>query len=281
MNNSMKKRIGIYSVLDKHKDLTKRMNEDARYNLTNKLDEADDENNLENPDQTEDTDNQSVDLGIEGGLSGGNDDSQPKDNEMDNEDDMLDLDALGDEDLEGTGMEEPSMQEPTMEPDQTTDMGGEPTEEIDVTDFVERGTELTQKVDTQVQTMSQQIDTLTQKLSTMDQLLNKIQQVEDEIHAMRPPKPIETLKLRSLDSYPYNQGIDDYWKQKEVEIEKLRNFNRVDNQEYVLTNDDVNNYSDIEIKDSLNPNVQQSMPPFGGPKTNQQTPSRFNRQEHS
>jgi hypothetical protein len=164
-------------------------------------------------------------------------------------------------------------------PEQPTDIGSEPTEEIDVTQFVEKGEELTNKVDSQVQAMTQQISTLTQKLSTMDQLLGKIQQVEDDIRAMRPPKPIETLKLRSLDSYPYNQGIDDYWKQKEVEIEKLRDFNRVDNQEYVLTNDDVNNYSDIEIRDSLKPNNVQSDSQFPGPKTNQAQPSRFNTQK--
>ena len=66
---------------------------------------------------------------------------------------------------------------------------------------------------------------LTSKLQSMDDILAKIEKVEDEIHSMKPQKPIETLKLRSLDSYPYNQGIDDYWKKKEMEIEKLRDHN--------------------------------------------------------
>lgn len=287
----MKKRIGIYSVLDKHNDLTKRMNEDARYNITNRLGEADDELNLDDP--------ENPDTGVDGGL--GLDDTEdlsnqdmPTDQQPEEDDDALDLDALTADD--GTNEDIPPMDagqpqgdfappmdqtEPPMgQTEPTMDMGGEPTEEIDVTDFVEKGNELTQKVDTQVQAMAQQIDSLTQKLSSMDQLLGKIQNVEDEIMALRPQKPIETLKLRSLDSYPYNQGIDDYWKQKEMEIEKLRDFNRVDdqNQEYVLTNDDVNNFSDIDMKDSLNPHKAQLANPFPGPDTNQQQQSRFNNQ---
>jgi hypothetical protein len=288
----MNKRVGIYAVLDKHKDLTKRMNEDARYNISSKLKEADDEElNLDNMDTADD--------GIEGGLGmddtadqGAPDGAMPTDQPAE-DDDALDLDALADD----GGEDQPPMDDTSGAPqggldtappadlggeqppmDMGADMGStEPTEEIDVTDFIEKGTELTTKVDGQVQAMSDQINSLTQKLASMDQLIGKIQQVEDEIHAMKPPKPIETLKLRSLDSYPYNQGIDDYWKQKEIEIEKLRDFNRVgEKNEYVLTNDDVNNYSDIAIKDSLSPTNPQQSSQFPGPKTNQQQPSRFN-----
>lgn len=275
-----KRKIGIYAVLDKHKDLTKRMSEDARYNLTKSLAEADEE--LDPNEEPQDD--------IEGGLDLGPDQqtaaAEPEPDQPAEDDDALDLDALAGDDDEGEGgmgdeQMPPAMPDspPSMDMGAPADTSGEPTEEIDVTQFVEKGNELTQKVDSQVQAMSQQIDALTQKLSSMDQLLSKIQQVEDEIHAMRPPKPIETLKLRSLDSYPYNQGIDDYWKQKEIEIEKLRDFNRVDNQEYVLTNDDVNNFSDIEIRDSFKPNNGQSVNSFTGPQTNQAQPSRFNRQQ--
>lgn len=269
----MKKRTGIYGVLDKHNDLTKRMNEDARYSIINDLDEADDEMDM--------GDEPNPDDGIEGGLGLDDTENQTPEDAQSDEEDALDLDALVD-DTEGLDMPEPdqsmggdNMGGTNVQPA----MGTEPTEEIDVTDFIEKSSELTQKVDSQVQTMSQQIDTLTQKLASMDQIIGKIQQVEDEINAMRPPKPIETLKLRSLDSYPYNQGIDDYWKHKEVEIEKLRDFNRVDNQEYVLTTDDVNNFSDIDIKDSLRPSKQQVSTSFPGPSTNQQQTSSFNKQK--
>ena len=272
----MEKRIGIYKVLDKHNDLLKRMNEDAKFGLKNNVPETDDENN---PDDDVDPN-----TGVAGGF--GQDNQQP---EMDQnainpdgenqEDDALDLDALAtdDEQMPDNQMGEVPPMEDNVDITTTETPGNEPTDEIDVTQFVEKGTELTAKVDDQVKTMTQQIDNLTQKLSSMDQLINKIQGVEDEIRAMRPPKPIETLKLRSLDSYPYNQGIDDYWKQKEIEVEKLRDFNRVDNQEYVITNDDVNNFSDIEMKDSLNPNVSPDFSPFPTAKTNQKQSSSFNK----
>lgn len=285
------KRIGIYAVADKHKDLTKRMTEDARYNIASKLSEADDDLNLDD-DPNKPKNDVNPDTGVEGGL-GLDDKNTPPPAE---DDDALDLDALAGDDAEQTppvggtdtampqgGMD--AAQPPAMDASAapTSDMGQsapstEPTEEIDVTDFVKKGEDLTTKVDTQVQAMADQISTLTQKLASMDQMIGKIQQVEDEIHAMKPLKPIETLKLRSLDSYPYNQGIDDYWKTKEIEIEKLRDVNRVgDSNEYVLTNDDVNNYSDIEIKDSLAPkNTTQSDQPFPSAKSNQKTPSRFN-----
>ena len=245
------------------------------------MDEADDDLN---------TDDQTSDTGVEGGLDLGGDESNSEDMPTDEpaeDEDALDLDSLADDDMGDQGQMDTTFPQPNNQPPQSTqptDMGdnqmdtsGEPTDEIDVTQFVEKGTELTQKVDTQVQELTQQITMLAQKVGSMDSILGKIQQVEDQINAMRPPKPIETLKLRSLDSYPYNQGIDDYWKNKEIEIEKLRDFNRVDNQEYVLTNDDVNNYSDIDIKDSLIP-TKQSNSPFQGAKTNQQIPSSVNKQ---
>jgi hypothetical protein len=176
------------------------------------------------------------------------------------------LDALTADEPQDVPAAEPTLPEPQLTPQTPPEIPApaattEPTtgsdEELDVTSFIKKSEDLTGKVDSQVQTMSKQIEDLTSKIQNMDQLLGKIQQVEDQIQAMKPQRPIETLKLRSLDSYPYSQGIDDYWKKKEIEIEKLRDFNRVDqNNEYVLTQDDVDNYSDIEIKNSLNPNAE-------------------------
>ena len=244
----MNKKIGIHAVLEKHKDLTKRMTEDARYALTQSPDliEADDDLNLDEP-----TDN--LETGTEEPNLDTPEPTQP-------EEDDLDLDALTSDEPQDVSTE-PTLPEPQLNPQASPEpTPQEPTgsdEELDVTGFIKKSEDLTNKVDSQVQTMTKQIEDLTSKIQNMDQLLGKIQQVEDQIQAMKPPKPIETLKLRSLDSYPYNQSIDDYWKKKEIEIEKLRDFNRVDqNNEYVLTQDDVDNYSDIEIKNSLNPDAE-------------------------
>ena len=94
MNN---KRIGIFAVSDKNKDLTKRMTEDARYNLThNKLSEADEDLNLDdtNPDET------NPDPNAEGGLTlpPETDPNAPAEDE-----DALDLDALADDSTGNSG----------------------------------------------------------------------------------------------------------------------------------------------------------------------------------
>ena len=256
--------IGIHKVLANFNRLTQ-LKEDARFNLSNMNEDDgeefnfDDETGGENLDQPDET-NPDTDTGLT---------PDPDINPM-GDDEEIDLDALGDSGFDALDSEPPVGNEPMGQPesqltqpvgetppDTGMDTSGGADEEIDVTDFVEKSTDLTQKVDSQVQALTTQIDTLTKKLQSMDGMIDKIQQVEDEMHAMKPPKPIETLRLRSLDSYPYNQGIDDYWKKKEMEIDKLRDFNRVDNQEFVLTNDDIANFSDISVRDSLAPGLTQ------------------------
>ena len=51
--------------------------------------------------------------------------------------------------------------------------------------------------------------------------------------------------LRSLDSYPYNQKLTDYFQDKEEDLEKT-------GKEYTLTVDDVESFSDAEIKKTFN-----------------------------
>lgn len=277
----MDRKYGIHAVLQKHNRLINyRLNEDARRAvMSSSIKEADDDLNIDEKDPiTGDETDVDVKTPATGQEFGDPGETTPDATDTGGGEDDIDLDALGDlgddQQLPDQGLEQPgsNLPAPTDQtgadtlpapggPDTmtepTADLGGEPTEEIDVTQFVEKGEELTSKVDSQVQALTQQIDGLTQKLQSMDSIIGKIQQVEDEIQAMKPPKPIETLRLRSLDSYPYNQGIDDYWKKKEMEINKLRDFNRVDNQEFVLTNDDVDNFSSNQIRDSLNPTANQ------------------------
>lgn len=270
----MNKKIGIHAVLERHNDLTRRMTEDARYGLTSLgLGEADDEElNLDEPTPDfEPGTEEEPDLNLD------NQEQTPPEGEED-----LDLDALiGDEPQDQPdGQPLPTEELPTTTPEpqltpETPSTGGAD-EELDVTGFIQKSEDITNKVDSQVQSMTKQIEDLTTKLQSMDQLIGKIQQVEDQIQSMKPQRPIETLKLRSLDSYPYSQGIDDYWKKKEVEIEKLRDFNRVgENNEYVLTQDDVDNYSDVSIRNSLNPDKEQQSN-FDLQKSDNQNMGRFN-----
>jgi hypothetical protein len=61
---------------------------------------------------------------------------------------------------------------------------------------------------------------------------------------MRPKTPQEKLELRSLDSGPFNQKLSDFFTDKQEDFEKT-------GKEYVLTTDDVEQYSGNQIKDSF------------------------------
>jgi pyruvate/2-oxoglutarate dehydrogenase complex dihydrolipoamide acyltransferase (E2) component len=85
---------------------------------------------------------------------------------------------------------------------------------------------------------------LEEKLSAMDQLVSKIDNLETNIEKMRPKTSQEKLELRSLDSGPFNQKLSDFFTDKQEDFEKT-------GKEYVLTTDDVEQYSGNQIKDSF------------------------------
>jgi len=94
--------------------------------------------------------------------------------------------------------------------------------------------------------MFTRLDDLENKLNTMDQIMDKINSLENKFDKYREKTPEEKLMLRSLDSYPYNQKLTDFFQDKEVEMEKTGK------NEYILTSDDVENFSPNEIKKTFN-----------------------------
>ena len=93
--------------------------------------------------------------------------------------------------------------------------------------------------------MFSKLDDLTSKLSEMDTILNKINDLEQKVEKYRQKSPEEKLQLRSLDSYPYNQKLTDFFMDKQDELEQTGK------NEYVLTSDEVESYSDGDIKKSF------------------------------
>ena len=82
--------------------------------------------------------------------------------------------------------------------------------------------------------------------------MSKINDLESKFEKYRTKTPEEKLELRSLDSYPYNVKLDDFWK-KDIpgyEIEKT-NGETFKKKELVLTKDEVDDYSDQEVRDSF------------------------------
>jgi hypothetical protein len=84
------------------------------------------------------------------------------------------------------------------------------------------------------------------KLAEMDSLVQKIDLVDAKLEKYRPKTAQEKLELRSLDSGPFKQNLADFFKDKEEDME------RSGKNEYVLTKDDVENYSASEIEQSFN-----------------------------
>ena len=76
--------------------------------------------------------------------------------------------------------------------------------------------------------------------------VDKINSIETKIEKYREKTPQEKLELRSLDSGPFNQKLTQFFDDKLQDIEKSGK------NEYVITPDDVENYSQAGIKNSFN-----------------------------
>jgi len=140
-------------------------------------------------------------------------------------------------------VDEPGSEGEEVTTDVETEDGG--TEELDITDLVTTQKDMSEKQEEYMETMMDKLNDLTTKLSDMDQILQKINDLENKVEKYRQKSPEERLQLRSLDSYPYNQKLTDFFMDKEVEMEKTGK------NEYILTSDDVENYSEGDIKKSF------------------------------
>jgi hypothetical protein len=130
------------------------------------------------------------------------------------------------------------------------------TEEIDITDLVNMTKSLKKDIEgtqndhsTVIGRMDDvftKLDDLASKLSEMDTLVQKIEQLGTEVKQMKPETPQEKLEMRSLDSYPFNQKPTDFFSQKQ---EEMRASGK---NEYVLTKDDVNDFSPETLRDTFN-----------------------------
>jgi hypothetical protein len=124
--------------------------------------------------------------------------------------------------------------------------GDEETEEIDITDLVNAQNDIKDKQDEIMDNLFSKLDDLQSKLENMDQIMNKINSLEIKFDKYRDKTPEEKLELRSLDSYPYNQKLTDFFDDKKMDMEKSGK------NEYVLTSDEVENFSPNEVKKTFN-----------------------------
>jgi hypothetical protein len=135
------------------------------------------------------------------------------------------------------------------------------TEEIDITDLVNMTKSIKKDVDDSKSEnlgVSEKMDSvftkltdLEQKLSQMDSVIDRIDQLGTKIDSIKEKTPEEKLELRSLDSYPFNQNPQEFFNQKQGEM-RISGKN-----DYVLTKQDVDDYSKDMIKNSFNPEQQE------------------------
>jgi hypothetical protein len=116
------------------------------------------------------------------------------------------------------------------------------TEEMDITDLVKSQKKVEQKQEEYFDNLFQHLDNLESKLGEMDGIMTKLNDLEMKIEKYREKTPQEKLELRSLDSGPFNQKLSQFFDDKEEDMEKSGK------NEYILTQDEVEDYSPIEIK---------------------------------
>lgn len=125
------------------------------------------------------------------------------------------------------------------------------TEELDITDLVTSQKNVEQKQEEYFKNLFSQLETLQTKLSEMDSIVGKLNDIEQKIEKYRQKTPQEKLELRSLDSGPYTQKLSDFFTDKESEMEASGK------NEYVLTSDEVTDFSPNEIKDTFVPPTEE------------------------
>ena len=124
--------------------------------------------------------------------------------------------------------------------------GEEEGEELDITDLVTAQKNIEDKQEEYFQNLFKQLEGMDSKLKEMDGLTNRLTSIEDKIEKYRPKTPQEKLELRSLDSGPFKQKLSDFFVDKQQEMEQSGK------NEYILTTDEVKQYSPNQIEDTFN-----------------------------
>lgn len=166
-------------------------------------------------------------------------------------------DNMGGEPEMGDEMGDEMSGEPEMgDMGDTTDLApAEDEVELDVTQLVQGTEDAKASADMATQKMEDllaKFGELEGRLSNMDTITSKIENLEREIEKRNPTQE-EKLEMRSFDSFPYNLKLTDYWAEKEGPYNVLDTGEKKEPEEYVLTQDDIDNeYNDGDIADSFN-----------------------------
>jgi hypothetical protein len=141
--------------------------------------------------------------------------------------------------------------------DSQPETSGGSTEELDITDLVKSQKKVEEKQEEYFNNLFQHLTDLETKLGEMDGIMGKLNDLEAKVEKYRDKTPQEKLELRSLDSGPFNQKLSDFFEDKEEDMEKSGK------NEYILTQDEVEDFSPNEIKKTFR-NFEDTVPSQGG-----------------
>tara|TARA_B100000927_G_scaffold56631_1_gene43422 strand:- start:7692 stop:8390 length:699 start_codon:yes stop_codon:yes gene_type:complete len=167
--------------------------------------------------------------------------------------------GLGDED--GTSEEAPEEEPEELgfgDEEVPEEESNEDEVELDVTELVKGSEEAKASADSaneKIDQLMNMVGNLEGQLKSMEEISDKIESLEGELEK-RAPTPEEKIEMRSLDSYPYNLKLTDFWGDQEGKYDVLNKDEEGNKEkEYVLTKDDVDyDYNDIHVKTSLDDN---------------------------
>lgn len=194
-------------------------------------------------------DDQQTDVNVN--LPGEEGNEPPMDNEppMGNEPDIN-----GNNEDMGVNIEDPNSDNPDGENmDNSDDMGGDDTIEVDITDLVNNSNEMKEKIVNlsgnieKIEQVLNSINDINNKLANMDRISQELSNVAYQVELMRPPTENERKEILKKDSYPFNIGIDDYNsqnKQTQTDLEKKSSSD-------ILKNI-MGKYSEMDVKKSFN-----------------------------
>jgi len=178
--------------------------------------------------------------------------------EEEEEEDVIDTevgDEVGEEvpeeEVEEFGEEIP--EEGGEEIEAEVDIEEEEVEEVDVTDIVNSTKDTAEKVESatsKIDDILSKFGDLEGRLSGMNDILHKIESLEREVEK-RNPTPIEQLEMRSLDSFPFNVKLTDYWDDKKDD--DTDNYEPIEKKEkeFDINVSDLSNYNSEEVKSSF------------------------------
>ena len=220
------------------------------------------------PGEEEDESTEEFDFGAEeGGEEGGETSTEEEGSEEGGD---FDFGGEGSPEDEEEGEEESSPEEDEfgtagafsasddLESDEEEDV-----EEIDVTAIVTKSDEakemaqqavsVGQENTSYLKSLTDKLSNLEAQLSKMDSIASKITKIEQDIKT-----PQERLELRSLDSYPFNTKLSDYWEEKSKDeryrVSTGEEVSDGETKEYVLTPEELNaDYSEETVKNTFNP----------------------------